>query len=271
MTKTIDQIVAELAAPFPVTQIEWRVGSTNASKDKGMALAYLTSRDVMERLDAVVGPFGWQIRHDAHDVGGKVTAHIAIKHPETGEWVWKSDGAGQTDVEGDKGSFSDAGKRAAVQWGVGRYLYAVDSPWVAIVPMGRSYRIADHELERLMGILPGNTGGIVAHTLTGQAKAPAKFWDEKNYSVLPKLPEKHLDRHGDANWADPETIAWLCAHVHKAIDKAPTKDALMKLQLDNLLWLRPPPLGRLPKEDAEAIMEGFRIRAEQFDQLQVKK
>ena len=46
------------------------------------------------------------------------------------EWVWKSNGAGQSDIEAEKGQFSDAFKRAAVLWGIGRYLYALPSPWV---------------------------------------------------------------------------------------------------------------------------------------------
>jgi hypothetical protein len=38
-----------------------------------------------------------------------------------------------------KGSYSDAFKRAAVKWGVGRYLYALDAPWVDIEKRGNSY------------------------------------------------------------------------------------------------------------------------------------
>ncbi|MFD1104199.1 Rad52/Rad22 family DNA repair protein, partial [Sphingobium olei] len=52
---------------------------------------------------------------------------IAIKCGD--EWISKSDGAGDTDVEGQKGAVSDAFKRAAVKWGVGRYLYDMDAVW----------------------------------------------------------------------------------------------------------------------------------------------
>lgn len=40
-----------------------------------------------------------------------------------------SNGAGETQVEGEKGKFSDAFKRAAVLWGVGRYLYYLPNTW----------------------------------------------------------------------------------------------------------------------------------------------
>jgi hypothetical protein len=67
--------------------------------------------------------------------------------------VVKSNGAGDTDVEGPKGALSDAFKRAAVLWGIGRYLYSLDSPWVALEARGRSYVIAKSELPRLKSML----------------------------------------------------------------------------------------------------------------------
>src|SRR5690606_17516766 len=68
-------------------------------------------------------------------------------------------GAGNTDVEADKGGISDAFKRAAVKWGVGRYLYGVESPWVKIVKRGKSSFIDKDELPRLarqLATTPGN-------------------------------------------------------------------------------------------------------------------
>lgn len=133
-------ILDDLAAPFPVTSISWRVGSTNGDKTKGMALAYIDARDAQDRLNAVCGPFGWQCRHE---VSGdkRVTCHVGIRDPATGDWVWKSDGAGETDYEGEKGSYSDSFKRACVKWGIGRYLYEMDSPWVAVEQKGRTFVI----------------------------------------------------------------------------------------------------------------------------------
>lgn len=141
----------QLAAPFPPTSISWRVGSTNREKTKGMALAYIDARDVMERLDTVVGPGGWQDRYEIH--GARTICTLSLRIGD--EWVAKSDGAGDTDVEAEKGALSDAFKRAAVKWGVGRYLYALDAPWVEIEAFGKSFRIAKHEYARLARVLPG--------------------------------------------------------------------------------------------------------------------
>lgn len=125
ISKETQEMTAALSAPFNPTEISWRVGSTNKAKDKGMALAYLDARSIMERLDSVVGPENWQARYPfpgCCEVGIKVG----------NEWVWKANGAGQTDIEGEKGQYSGAFKRAAVLWGIGRYLYDLPSPWVEL-------------------------------------------------------------------------------------------------------------------------------------------
>ena len=121
-----------------------------------MALAYIDSRDVQDRLDQVCGPAGWQCRYP--HAGQKTVCEIGIRVGN--EWIWKADGAGDSDVEAEKGALSDAFKRAAVKWGIGRYLYDLDSPWVAIVQKGNSYVIAENELTRLQKLLPGSKAEV---------------------------------------------------------------------------------------------------------------
>lgn len=147
----MSDIFKQLAAPFPPEKIHWRVGATKKDKSAGMALAYIDSRDVMQRLDDVVGPENWQNRYP--HAGGKTCCEIGIKID--GEWVWKSDGAGDTDVEGDKGAFSDSFKRAAVQFGVGRYLYGLGATWVEIEPAGLSFKIKKNQYPILRASLSG--------------------------------------------------------------------------------------------------------------------
>lgn len=150
-------IFEALAAPFPPDAVSWRVGSTTGDKTKGMALAYIDSRDVQERFDAVVGPANWQRRHP--HVGGTTTCEIDVWCDERG-WVTKTDGAGDTDVEAEKGSLSDSFKRAAVNWGVGRYLYGLDAPWVELEPAGRSFKIKKGEYAKLRRVLTDYANGL---------------------------------------------------------------------------------------------------------------
>lgn len=124
----------ELTAPFHPKDIQWRAGATNNDKTKAMALAYIDARAVMERLDEVCGVDGWQSKVEVN--GAVITAGIGIK--ANNEWIWKWDGSGQTDFEGEKGGISGALKRAAVHWGIGRYLYNLPGTWVECEKRGNS-------------------------------------------------------------------------------------------------------------------------------------
>lgn len=127
-------IFDQLKRPFPVNRIRWRVGNTNAKRlgvkpweaTEGSALAYIDARDVEQRLDEVVGAENWQCRYPVVE-SGLVICDIGIS--VDGEWVWKSNGAGETDIEGKKGACSQALVRAASVWGIGRYLYALPFCW----------------------------------------------------------------------------------------------------------------------------------------------
>jgi hypothetical protein len=132
---SLEEIHRRLKEPFDPRAIHWRVGATSKAKDKGLALAYLDARDVMDRLDSVVGFESWQDEYDETKTG-RIVCKISVDvHSSGGDpfnWVSKSDGAGDTAVEGEKGAMSDAFKRAAVKWGIGRYLYRLDSLWAPI-------------------------------------------------------------------------------------------------------------------------------------------
>jgi hypothetical protein len=178
---TPDDFFERLAAPFPADAISWRVGSTNIDKStnkpregqepRGLALAYLDARDVADRLDEVCGAAGWQCRYS--HVGPTTVCDIGVWSTLMQEWLWKADGAGATDVEAEKGMLSDSFKRAAVRWGIGRYLYGLPSPWVALEAKGRSWVISQPEYKKLEDLLEKYTGDIEWGTPAERAAARA--------------------------------------------------------------------------------------------------
>ena len=183
----------KLDSTFPREAISWRAQSV--SNGKALALAYIDARDVMERLDAVCMPSGWQSEH--YDCGsGRMACKIGIfqKHGDYGNWVWKSDGAGGTKVEADKGAFSDSFKRAAVQWGVGRYLYDMGAPWVPceVGPNGKfkSFKVSPWTLVK-PGKTPQTLHGPLTYTeLQQRLKTMAgEIFDIEDLGSL----EKYLD------------------------------------------------------------------------------
>ena len=133
-----DDIFRRLAAPFAADSISFKPQAINGRK--ALAVAYLDARAVMDRLDEVLGPGGWQDDYTAMPDGGiKCTLALRID----GEWVSKSDVGSRSDQpdEGDqiKAAFSDALKRAAVRWAIGRYLYHLPKQWIGYDPDRRSF------------------------------------------------------------------------------------------------------------------------------------
>lgn len=128
--KPID--LKKLRDHFPASEIEFRIGRSGKSGDKlwASALAYITNRAIMNRLDEICGPENWWNEYREWIIGEKkgVLCGITIR-TEHGP-VCKWDGAEPTDIESVKGGLSDSMKRAAVQWGLGRYLYNLEETFV---------------------------------------------------------------------------------------------------------------------------------------------
>ena len=123
MDEGINMNLELLKEPFPESDIEWRPQKTGLKKNGepyALVLAYISNRAVMDRLDEVCGAGNWKNEFTQAPNGGVICKlSIAID----GEWVTKEDGAENTNIEAVKGGLSGAMKRAAVQWGIGRYLY----------------------------------------------------------------------------------------------------------------------------------------------------
>lgn len=100
----------------------WRVQSFSKFKPEAMCVAYIDARQVMDMLDNVVGPGNWQSQFKEHK--GNLFCSIGIKVDN--QWVWKSDCGTESNMEKEKGEASDAFKRAAVMWGIGRFLYSLE-------------------------------------------------------------------------------------------------------------------------------------------------
>jgi hypothetical protein len=119
----MSELEKKLSQPIPC---RWRVQSFSKNKPMASCVAYIDARDVMNRLDEVLEPQNWQ--SDYKEVAGHVVAGIGIKSGDS--WVWKWDTGSESNTEKDKGLFSDSFKRAAVKWGVGRFLYELPIVYV---------------------------------------------------------------------------------------------------------------------------------------------
>lgn len=195
--------LADLHKPFPAAEIEWRVGSTNSAKTSGLALAYLTARHVMDRLDAVCGSENWQDRYEFH--GSRTVCYLSIRIGD--EWVTKADGAGDSDVEAEKGAISDALKRAAVKWGIGRYLYDLGNIWVDLEPAGRSVRIKHDQYKKLQDALNKQFGPGLSGSPAAAAPEPASAYEDHRAAIVKAPDLTALKNAFDAAKADKSLTA----------------------------------------------------------------
>jgi hypothetical protein len=122
-------LLRKLADPFAAEEIQWKPGQVKG--DRALALAYINTRAVMDRLDDVLGPDSWEDRYEVL-ASGDVVCTLKCRVGE--RWVRKSDVGGPSEQPdgGDriKAAFSDAFKRAAVKFGIGRYIARLPRMWV---------------------------------------------------------------------------------------------------------------------------------------------
>lgn len=147
--KTPEELRQALAAPFSNGDIEWRISATTQDKTKGLAVPYVTNRAIQNRLDSTVGIDGWQNEFKPWKDGKAQLCGISIYFQQQKQWLTKWDGADDSDFESVKGGLSDSMKRAAVEWGVGRYLYGMTQIWVKVEQRGKSFFIVDEEQPKL--------------------------------------------------------------------------------------------------------------------------
>ncbi len=128
ITEEMRDLAEALAEPFEAAEV--KVKPQAVSGNRAMAVFFVDARAVQDRLDKVLGVLGWQ---DSYQLmpDGSVVCRLSVKVGD--EWVTKED-VGSPSEQPDAGDrlkagFSDSLKRAAVKFGVGRYLYAIKIQW----------------------------------------------------------------------------------------------------------------------------------------------
>ena len=149
---SVNKYLEGLAKPFDAECVKWRIQVTNNEKTSGLAVAYLDSRTIAKRLDEVVGQMRWKDEYKpwitAKNNASQICT-ISIYDDSLKEWISKSDGAELSNYSPIKGGLSDAFKRAAVKWGIGRYLYEITPVWVNVYMRGDKIYIQDDEMPKL--------------------------------------------------------------------------------------------------------------------------
>lgn len=117
----LKEIQTELKKEIP---FKWRVQSYSKQKAQATCVAYIDSRDVQDVLDANCN---WSDRY--YEENGMLFCEITIY--VDGREYKRSDTGSESQAEAQKGHSSDAFKRAAVKFGVGRFLYNKGLQYIA--------------------------------------------------------------------------------------------------------------------------------------------
>jgi hypothetical protein len=118
--KELQEIQKNLKAIIP---FKWRVQSFSKFKAQATCVSYIDSRDVQDILDASCV---WSDRY--YSEGGLLFCEITIY--ADGREYRRTDTGSESNVDKQKGHSSDAFKRAAVKFGVGRFLYSQKMQYV---------------------------------------------------------------------------------------------------------------------------------------------
>lgn len=134
----VRKLTQALAAPFDPSLIRFKPAVVNGNR--ALALAYVDARVIQDRLDDVLGVEGWQDDYECL-ADGSVVCRLRLRLGN--EWVTKVDVGGPSEQPdgGDrlKAAFSDALKRAAVKFGIGRFLYRLPAQWHDYDPQRRQF------------------------------------------------------------------------------------------------------------------------------------
>src|SRR6185312_11251135 len=233
-------LFAAVAARFEPEEVKLRTQS-------GRQLHYVTARTVMNRLDEVLGPENWW--DDFVPLEHSVICRLTVRLPD-GQVLTKADAGGYAGMadpgDDDKSGFADAFKRAAVKFGVGRYLYRDGIPKFARESLkGRGDLEAQPQSQPPPVNGQGGQAPAGAASAAGQASSPAppaptlspsprgedglnpprngralfawtKDQDEKyEYGLL-----KHLNAWGKRQEFPPRMVDWEGEQVTRAYSEA---------------------------------------------------
>src|SRR3989440_3486332 len=171
----VKALTQQLLAPFEASEVRFK--PQKVTGNKALALAYVDARVIQDRLDQVLGVEGWQDDYECL-VDGSVVCRLRLRIGQ--EWITKVDVGGPSEQPdgGDrlKAAFSDALKRAAVKFGIGRYLYRLSAQWVDYDPV-----------KKQIAQVPQMPAFAIPKAKTPAQPAPAKPQPAKPEAVKPDV------------------------------------------------------------------------------------
>lgn len=116
----LSDVYQQLTAPFEPGEVKHKPARGGGGKQ----LAYIEAPAVMNRLDQVVGPHNWSVRTDVIDADtGAVKVSLTVLGITRENYGDPNNAKANVGPQVFKEAFSDGLKRAAMLFGIGRYLW----------------------------------------------------------------------------------------------------------------------------------------------------
>lgn len=140
-------MLAKLADPLPPGELKWHIaGSTRlASGIEAFCRPHASFRAIQAQLDRVCGLAGWQTAVQDHG-GPRLQCGIGVRVGD--EWLWRWDGTGSLEptermksAGAGNADHANGFKRAAAQFGIGKYLDRVPRLRAYVSDDGRFYGV----------------------------------------------------------------------------------------------------------------------------------
>lgn len=231
----VQALTQALAAPFDSSEVKFKPAVV--SGNRALALAYVDARVIQDRLDDVLGVEGWQDEYESL-ADGSVVCRLRLRLGD--EWITKMDVGGPSEQpdEGDrrKAAFSDALKRAAVKFGVGRYLYRLPSQWVDYDPRKKQF-VRPPSLPRSALPMPAKAAPRTAlHTLPADGAELQRRLSEYDARLAkqgvsrPGELLKHVIAAGAKAGYDSDLAAWGAEAIALAVEETKRFEAQVRQQ-----------------------------------------
>lgn len=174
----------KIQRPLKANELEVKV--KQVTKNGCLLLLYKTARVDMQVLDETFGYDKWCCDYKIiNDV-----LYCGIGVFLNNQWVWKWDCGIESRGDGEgnekKGQASDAFKRAAVKWGVGRELYSAPFIWVKVpvTQSGDKYYLANkYEQFTVKSIQHDSQGEIISLKIQDSNCKVVYSWESNEISI----------------------------------------------------------------------------------------
>ncbi len=235
-----------LAKPFDPKELKWKPGMVKGNRC--LAMCYIDARLVQDRLDDVCGVDGWEDEYVFLPSGSVLCKLTVFVFSGNGDVlrVTKSDVGSPSEQpdQGDrlKAAVSDALKRTAVKFGIGRYLYRLPPQWVDYDPVKKRVanppKLPDFAIPKATG--PEDRPGYVAPDEEGlgdheEGHEPGwkgdKLPERPATAAEPKVAAAASQKTAKPK-AEPEVkqdSAWWVSHWRSKLTACETPDDLNKI------------------------------------------